>query len=130
LEPLLATCSVKPHVNQFEFHPLGFDMDLVEYCNSKGIVVEAYSSLARGHDALHSDSRVIALAEGKSVTVGQVLLRWGLQKGVVILPKSKTPARIATNFQLDHFSLTDQEMTLLDSFNQDLHTCWNPNKVY
>lgn len=128
LSKLFEVCRIKPMVNQFEYHPWCHDDELVGFCNSNGIIVEAYSSLARAQPNLWSNPEFTRLASKYNKEKGQVLLRWGLQKGCVILPKSGKADRIASNIQLD-FEISLEDMNLLDSFNSNTHTCWDPRNI-
>lgn len=130
LKPLLEVCRIPPAVNQFEYHPLCQNPSLVRFCKENDIVVEAYSSLARGHASLFDNPRVQSIAENHNVTIAQVLLKWGLQQEIVVIPKSKDPDRVRSNAQLSQFELSESEMVYLYSLNQDLHTCWDPSKIY
>lgn len=129
LEPLLKQCSIRPAVNQFEYHPLCQNEDLLQFCRGNGIQVEAYSSLARGNTELFSNPAVQDIATRHGKSIGQVLLRWGLQKEVVILPKSIHSDRIRSNAELD-FELTTEDMSQLNALNKQKHTCWNPSSVF
>jgi diketogulonate reductase-like aldo/keto reductase len=130
LRPLLDECVIPPAVNQFEYHPLCQNSSLVSFCKENDIVVEAYSSLARGHLELFDNPRIQAIADLHSVSIAQVLLRWALQQDIVVIPKSKDPDRVRSNAELGHFELSRAEMEYLSSLDQGLHTCWNPSSVY
>ena len=126
LEKLLNVANVKPAVNQIEFHPWCHDDKLLEYCGNNGIIVEAYSSLGRADGKLWNNNDLLRIAQDNNVSIGQVLLRWGLQKGCVILPKSAKPDRILENSKLD-FVLSDNEMAVLDGFHVNKSLLWDPN---
>ncbi|EFP90219.2 hypothetical protein, variant [Puccinia graminis f. sp. tritici CRL 75-36-700-3] len=106
-----------PAVNQLELHPWCQQTSIVEYCRSKGIIVQAYSPLARGQ--YFSDDTVVKIASKVRKTPAQVLLRWSLQKGFVPLPKSSSPERMKENASIFDFELEDQDMIELDSLNKD-----------
>ena len=129
LEPLLKQCSIRPAVNQFEYHPLCQDEDLVQFCAGHGIHVEAYSSLARGDRGLFESPIVQGIATRHGKTISQVLLRWGLQQGVVVLPKSVHRERIQSNAELD-FTLNAEDMAQISGLNAQKHTCWDPVSVF
>ncbi|CAG8470496.1 258_t:CDS:2 [Ambispora leptoticha] len=134
LTQLLSTCRIIPAVLQVEFHPLLYQKDIWELCKKHGIRLEAYSSLGEGNlvngnvevDGLEQ----IALKHG--VTKAQVLLRWGYQHEVIVIPKSTSPERIKTNAEIFHFELSKEEMELLDSASDDKKRrfCWDPTEVY
>ncbi|KAL7632449.1 UNVERIFIED_CONTAM: hypothetical protein RMT77_017225 [Armadillidium vulgare] len=130
LESLLRSCSIVPHVNQIEFHPLYKQEELVTYCKSKGIYVQAYSSLGTTtHENLllnHPIVKQVARLESKSEA--QVLLKWALQQGIGVLPKSTNTSHIAENNQLD-FSLSDKGFQLLSSIKEEKKFAWDPSFV-
>lgn len=128
LEKLFLACRVRPMVNQFEYHPWCHDDQLVRFCNENGIVVEAYSSLARAKPELWSNPDLVNIGAKYSVSIGQVLLRWGLQKGVVVIPKSTHEERIHINSQLD-FVIDEADMRTLDGLHCNHRTCWDPNSI-
>ena len=128
LTKLLNVCRIKPMVNQFEYHPWCHDDSLVEFCNKNNIVVEAYSSLARADPTLWSNPLLTELTGKYAVSTGQILLRWGLQKGCVVLPKSSKPDRVRINGQLD-FLIENTDMAALDALHCNRRTCWDPNSI-
>ncbi len=127
LEDLLETHEVTPAVNQVEFHPFLYQKELLEYCQRKGIQVEAYSPLARGERFKHP--RITALATKYSKTPAQLMLRWGLQHGLVVIPKSTGEERIRENSQVFDFEISAEDMRSLDSLNEDLRLNWDPTSV-
>jgi diketogulonate reductase-like aldo/keto reductase len=127
LEDLLETHEVIPAVNQVEFHPFLYQKELLEYCQRKGIQVEAYSPLARGERFKHP--RITALATKYSKTPAQLMLRWGLQHGLVVIPKSTGEERIRENSQVFDFEISGDDMRSLDSLNEDLRLNWDPTSV-
>ncbi len=124
LREVLAEGRIKPHVDQIELTPFLQRRETTALCEEHGIVVEAYSPLTRGK---HLDDPVIA-AIGREVnrTPAQVMLRWGIQHGHVVLPKSVHRARIAENAALFDFELVLDQLTRLDALEQGLVTGWDP----
>ncbi len=116
LDQLAETATVMPSINQIEFHPHLQSADLVSYCDDHGIVVEAWSPLKHGE--IIDDPALMVIAEAHGVTVAQVVLRWMLQRGVVTLPKSITPARIAENKDLYDFELTEEEVVAINAMDR------------
>ncbi|KAF2151691.1 Aldo/keto reductase [Myriangium duriaei CBS 260.36] len=98
-------------VNQVELHPWLARPDIVDWCQSRGVVLEAYSPLVRA--TRMEDPALKALAEKHKKTPGQILLRWGLQKDFVILPKSVTHKRIDENSEIFDFELSAEDMKSL-----------------
>lgn len=124
LKELLANCQTPPAVNQIELTPFLQRRDTVAFCQANEIVVEAYSPLTRGQRLGHSVVKAIASETSRSAA--QVLLRWGLQKGVVVLPKSTREPRIAENGALFDFALSEAQMARLDALEENLATGWDP----
>jgi diketogulonate reductase-like aldo/keto reductase len=124
LEELLASARQVPAVNQIELTPFLQRRDTRALCARQGIVVEAYSPLTHGQRLDHPVLMDIAQRVRRSVA--QVLLRWGLQHGLVVLPKSTKPARIAENGALFDFTLDDRAMKELDALEEGLVTGWDP----
>jgi len=103
LEALLPHCTIVPAANQIEAHPYLQQVDLFDYCRTKGIIVEAYSPLGNnqtGEPKTMDDPKVHDLAKRVEMTPAQLLYSWGVQRGTVVLPKSVTPSRIESNFNL------------------------------
>lgn len=110
LESLLPSCKVKPMVNQILAHISNTPLSLIEYCQKRGIVVEAYSPVAHG-EALKNP--VIAkMAEKYGVTVPQLCIKYDLQLDMVVLPKTANPEHMKKNAELD-FVISDEDMELL-----------------
>lgn len=118
LDHLLANCRIKPAVNQIESHPFFAHEELREVCIQRGIHIQAYSPMAQGQALDRQEIKTIATKHGK--TPAQVLLRWGLQVGNIILPKSLTKHRIESNSQIFDFELDSDDMELLNSLDEGL----------
>lgn len=104
-----------PAVNQMELHPWCQHRSIVEYCRSKGIVLQAYCPLVRGK--YMKDPTLVKVVDKVGRTPAQVLLRWSLQHGFVPLPKSDKPERIKENTEIFDFELDAESMALLDSLD-------------
>lgn len=102
--------------NQIEFHPWYVRPELLEYCQAHDIVVQAAAPLARA--AVLDDPVVVDIAEARDVTPAQVVLRWAVEKDVVVLPKSTTPAHIRTNLALFDWDLGAEDTERLDALNR------------
>ncbi len=126
LDELLASASVPPAVNQIELSPFLYRSreDTLRRCADAGIVVEAYSPLTKGRRL--DDSTVSTIADEVGRTPAQVLIRWSLQKGFVVLPRSSNPHRIAENAAVFDFALEDGQMARLDALDEGLTTGWDP----
>lgn len=112
----LQAADIPPAVNQIHLSPYHYTKDLAESCEALGVAVEAYSPLTRGKNLADAVPVAIAKAHGKSAA--QVLIRWSLQRGFVVIPKSARKERIESNSKVFDFVLTDEEMTQLDSVAQ------------
>lgn len=124
LEELLGHAKIAPTVNQIEVSPFLQQRGVRDFCAKHGIVVEAYSPLTQGERL--ADPAVVAVAKRVARTPAQVMLRWGLQKGMVILPKSVRKARIAENAALFDFELDAEAMAALDALEEGLVCGWDP----
>ena len=128
LEELSAHSRLPPAVNQVEFHPFVYDPELVEYCGARGIRLEAYSPLTRNRRL--ADPTVAAIARERHRSPAQVLIRWGLQHGVVEIPKSVHRERIHENAQVFDFELSNAEMERLDALRDRRRvTQWDPATI-
>lgn len=114
---LLATAEVTPAVNQIEVHPSFQQPDAQQASRDAGMVVEAYAPIGQAQDL--ELPAVVALAEELGVTPAQVVLRWHLQQGRVLLPKSATPERIASNIDLFGFELSDDQVAAVSALDTD-----------
>ncbi len=116
-----------PSVNQIERHPFARQQGTVDYCIEKGIQIVAYSPLARSQSLGHPT--LSEIASSYSRTPAQIVLRWHLQHGVAIIPKSTNPARIAENAQLYDFQLDESSMQAIDALNrEDRVIKWRPEE--
>lgn len=134
LEEMKEYAAVMPMVNQFELHPLYHLIPLVKWCRDNNVIIQAYSSLARGvllEPSSLQDYPILRSAANRSnKTVSQVLLRWAWQHDYCIIPKSVKEQRIKENADLD-FELTEQEMKCIDELNvHSKKVCWDPETVY
>lgn len=107
-----------PAINQIELHPLLQQQELRDFHAQHDIVTEAWSPLAQGGELL-KDATIATIADVRGVTPAQVILRWHLQIGNVVIPKSVTPKRIIENFDLFGFELDADDMTKIGQLNKD-----------
>ena len=103
-------------VNQIEVHPYLPQTEMLAFCRQHSVVVTAYSPLAQG-GALFSDPIVVRLAEKHGVSPAQVVLRWNVQRDVVVIPKSTSPARIASNADIFGFELSAEDVDAMKSLD-------------
>lgn len=126
LDRLAAECDTIPAVNQIELHPLFQQNELREYHARHGIATQAWSPIAQGK-ALH-DSVITALAERYGRSPAQIVLRWHIQLGNVVFPKSATPSRIADNIDIFDFELSEADMAAIASLDRGLRTGPDPDR--
>ena len=112
---LTGVADVAPVVNQIQFSPFEYRSGLASACDAAGIAVEAYSPLGTGKHL--GDETVGAIAQRLGVSPAQVLIRWSLQRGAIVLPKSTHKDRIASNADVFGFDLTDEDMATLDALD-------------
>lgn len=117
LQDLLKHATVKPTVNQVELHPHLSQVELRKYCLEQNIKVEAWAPIARGN--LIGDKTLQTIGEKYGKTTTQVILRWHLQNGVIIIPKSVQPARLKENAEIFDFELNEGEMAQIDHLNKN-----------
>ncbi|XP_069048149.1 aldo-keto reductase family 1 member D1 isoform X4 [Lepisosteus oculatus] len=119
----------KPVSNQVECHPYFTQPKLLEYCRQNDIVIVGYSPLGTSRDAswvnltcppLLEDEVLVAIGKKYNKTTAQVALRFNVQRGVVVIPKSFSPQRIKDNFQIFDFSLTEEEMKAIEGLNKNV----------
>ena len=122
-EALLAQVSIKPVINQVEFHPYLTQNKLRKYLEAQNIIMESWSPLMNSQ-ILHDDVINEVANEGK--TPAQVVIRWNIQHDVVVIPKSVTPHRIEENLDVWNFELSDNQMERIDQLNQDKRIGPNP----
>lgn len=127
LEELKTISGVVPAVNQIECHPFCYPKELIEYCQDSGIQVQAYSPLARG--AYFDNDVVCVIATKYGRTPAQIGLRWAVQKGISVIPKSVHPDRIASNGNIFDFRIEEEDMAILDTLNQNLHVSSLPEDL-
>ncbi|MCW3787808.1 aldo/keto reductase [Plebeiibacterium sediminum] len=131
LDALLQTAKVVPAVNQIEFHPGYWQPELTQYCKDHGIVIEAWSPLARGK--IFGSDVLNNIAQKHNKSISQVAIRWIIQHGAVVIPKSTTVARIQENMDVFGFELSEDEMKTIDDlpemgFSGELPNIW-PDRV-
>lgn len=111
IREIMNICEVKPAVLQTEVHPYFQEKELKEFLDDEGIVIQAWYPLGHGDRALLEEPLFTRLAKKYGKSNAQVILRWHIQAGNVVIPGSKNPEHIRDNFDLFNFSLTEEEMT-------------------
>ncbi|MEV0238928.1 aldo/keto reductase [Streptomyces sp. NPDC050674] len=118
LERLIGETSVVPAVNQIELHPHLQQQASREYHAGQGIATEAWSPLGQGKGLLEVPA-IVAIARKHERTPAQIVLRWHIQLGNVVIPKSVTPSRIKENIDVFDFSLDDEDLAAISALNED-----------
>ncbi|WP_106769155.1 aldo/keto reductase [Paenibacillus faecalis] len=125
LRDIIEDSGVVPTVNQVELHPLNTQKELLQYARENNIVLEAWSPLMQGH----LDQPVIArIAEKYGKTAAQVILRWDLQNGIIVIPKSVKEHRIRENAGIFDFELSAEDMAAIDALNENKRFGPNPDE--
>ncbi|MCU0253856.1 MAG: aldo/keto reductase [Acidobacteria bacterium] len=127
LDELLAEAEIPPAVNQVEFHPFLVQRELLEHCRAHGIVLTAYSPLAHGEGLDDPTLASIGARHGKSAA--QVMIRWAIQHGASVIPKSTRRERIHENALVFDFELGADEMRQIDALDRGHRTCWDPTSI-
>ncbi|CZR57181.1 probable reductase [Phialocephala subalpina] len=135
LETMLKYAEIKPAINQVEIHPFLPNNELMNYCISHDILPVAYSPLGSQHqvettvEKVTTNRELIAIAEKKEITLAQLLIAWGLKRGYAVLPKSETPSRIKSNFQL--VELNEEEFGSVNKVAEGRHCRFvNPRDMF
>ena len=118
LEEIISATGVVPAVNQIELHPLHQRRELVAYCAEKDIKIESWGPLAQGKSDLFERSPIAIAAETLGKTPAQIVLRWHVQHGRIIFPKTTRPERMVENAQLFDFELSAAEMAAIDALDE------------
>ncbi|MFA7483430.1 MAG: aldo/keto reductase [Vulcanimicrobiota bacterium] len=124
LDQLAAHSPVTPAVNQVEFHPFVYRSSLLERCRSADICLQAYAPLVRAERMNHPSLVETARKYGKSVA--QLLLRWNLEHGIPVIPKTTRPDRMKENLEVFDFALSPEDVRSLDELSCGFRVCWNP----
>lgn len=127
LEEIINNCEVKPVVDQFEVHPLFTQKELIAYCKSQCIQVEAYSPLAQNNDRLRKNRVLNGCAEKYGKNLQQIILRWHIQNGVIPIPRSTNHERMKSNVDVFDFELTEEEMKAIDAININSRLRYDPD---
>lgn len=127
MEKLMTTATIKPAVDQVETHPYFQQKELNDYLKSMDIAHEAWGPLGQGKGNVLEDPVLTKVAEAHGKTVAQVILRWHLQRDIIVIPKSVHAERIAQNIDVFDFSLTDEEMSMIASIDKNQRGSGDPN---
>lgn len=127
-ELLSTKANIKPMINQIEIHPYLTQDAVVDYLRKENIAIEAWSPLAR--NKVVNEPLLVEIGKKYHKSASQITLRWHIQNGYIVIPKSSNPARIAENANIFDFELTADEMAKISGLNQNFRTGPNPDDVY
>lgn len=119
IEEILGLCEVKPAVLQTEVHPYFQEQELKQFLSQEGMVIQAWYPLGHGDKALLEEPLFTELGKKYGKTNAQIILRWHIQDGNIVIPGSKNPAHIKDNFDLFDFSLTEEEMAKIAALDKN-----------
>lgn len=117
LDRLVAETGIVPAVDQIELHPAYQQRDVLAWGAEKGMKIESWGPLGQGKYPLFENPAVVAAAEAHGVTPAQAVIRWHLQKGIIVFPKSTRKERMVENFDVFGFELTDAEIAAIDALD-------------
>lgn len=131
LNDILPGCKVKPHMNQIEMHPFLVQECLRTFCDEHDIAITAYSPLAGGKvESLVKEPAIVDAAREVNATPVQIVLKWLMQRGVVVIPKSSSIDRMRENSAAASLpDLSEDQMQRIEALDEGLHTCSNPNNI-
>ncbi|MCW3120438.1 MAG: aldo/keto reductase [Chitinophagaceae bacterium] len=124
LEELNRYATVIPVVNQVEFTPWLYQEELLSWCQERNVQLQSYSPVTRGRK--FNDIRLQQLCRKYDKSPAQIILRWNIEHGVSVIPKSVNPQRIEENFNIFDFSLSDDDISFMDTFNENFRICDDP----
>jgi 2,5-diketo-D-gluconate reductase A len=126
LRRLHGESEITPAVNQIEVHPYLTQDDVRAFCAGHQIAIEAWSPIARGN--VLDDPTIMSIARGVGKTPAQVVLRWHIERGDIVFPKSVTPARIRENIDIFDFELSGEDVEAISALNRNERTGPDPDK--
>ncbi|MCX8131575.1 MAG: aldo/keto reductase [Clostridia bacterium] len=127
LERLEEVASIIPAINQIESHPLLNNQELIDYCKAKGIQVEAWSPLGGTGSDLLQNEKLKQIAAGYGKTAAQIVIRWNIQRDIIVIPKSVHENRIISNMDVFDFELSSEDMKMINEMNKNLRVGPNPD---
>merc|ERR1719499_1026873 len=131
IERVRKIAKIQPAVLQVECHPYCTQENLLKYCNENGMVMTAYSPLgspdrpwaSKDDPSLLQDENLAKIATQYGKTPAQILIRFAVDRGIVVIPKSVTPSRIEQNLSVGDFKLSDDDISVIMNFNKNWHSC-------
>ena len=129
LQEIIDLKSLVPAVNQIELHPYMSQQPLVDFCKQHNINIESWSPLCANKNNLLQEQSLKKIGEKYSKTAAQVVLRWNIERGLIVIPKSSNPKRQAENLDVFDFELATEDIQVIDSMNKDLRVGPHPDEV-
>jgi diketogulonate reductase-like aldo/keto reductase len=129
LEKLLAHATVEPAINQIELHPRLSQKEIRQFCEDKGIMIESWSPIGGTGGDLLQDTTIVNIADKHERTPAQVVIRWHIQLGLIVIPKSVNPERIAQNADVFEFELDNDDMAKISALNTNMRRGPNPETM-
>lgn len=129
LEVLKSESSTIPSVNQIELHPLFQQRELREYANATGIAIESWSPIGGSKGSLLDDERLAEIGQSHGKTVAQVIIRWHIQSGLIVIPKSVHTERIKENFDVFDFELSNSDMEEINAMDAGMRGGPDPGSM-
>lgn len=120
IQEILDICEVKPAVLQTEVHPYFQEQELKEFLVKEDIKIQAWYPLGHGDTALLNDETIVEFGEKYQKSTAQIILRWHIQAGNIVIPGSKNPEHIKANFDLFDFALTEDEMKKISELDKNV----------
>ena len=131
IEEIMSVCKVRPTVLQTELHPYNQEPKLKKLLKENGIVPQAWYPLGHGDKALLNEPLFAALGEKYGKSTAQIILRWELQKGIVVIPKSVKQKRVLSNMDVFDFELEEEDMQKIDAMDVNTKvTCARPDQLW
>jgi diketogulonate reductase-like aldo/keto reductase len=127
LEKLINECEIIPTINQVEVTPMLTQKPLINFCNNYNILVMTYTPFARMHDKLFNNSTLNFLAEKYNKKITQIILRWNIQQGRCVIPKTSNIERLKENFNIFDFKISEEDLLLIDKINEDFRVRFHPD---
>jgi diketogulonate reductase-like aldo/keto reductase len=127
LNELLRDCHIVPAVNQIELHPYHYRKELMDYCSSHNIQIVAYSPLTKGN--LLNEPKLAKMTSKYNKTQAQILIRWNLQHGSVVIPKASSKSHLQENFDVFDFNISHEDMKKVDSMDRGVVVSWDPSDL-
>ena len=127
LERLINECDVIPAINQVEITPLFTQKPLLDFCKKHNILVMAYTPFARMDERLFTNEKLISISKKYNKYPTQIILKWNIQQGRCVIPKTANPERLKDNFNIFDFMISDEDLNIIDSINENVRVRFHPD---